>query len=333
MPSSYGRLGKILLGLVVSAGLLTYFFWDVDLRVVGNRLRETLWGFLALSVALNFLSIWARARRWRYLFAPGARAGHLFRAVLVGYMGNNLLPLRAGEIVRIYVASRHGPRFWTTFATVVVERVLDGLALGVLVGGLLLVVPLPGELRWSILAFLGVDLVGILVLVAIAVAPNACRALIETFFHRIGWLSRRMLSMLDIMTEGLRGVRAPRHLLPLVLYSVGIWFFLALSVWTALHAAHLDLPLAAAWTVLAFLGLGVSLPSSPGFVGVVQAATVLALALFAVPRTEALSFSLLLHAAQFLPVTAVGLGCLVLEQVKLTDATRVDVAQVASSER
>jgi uncharacterized protein (TIRG00374 family) len=332
MPS-YGRLGKILLGLVVSVGLLVYFFWDVDLRVVGGRLRETLWGFLALSVALNFLSLWARARRWRYLFAPGARSGHLFRALLVGYMGNNLLPLRAGEIVRIYVASRHGPRFWTTFATVVVERVLDGLALGLLVGGVLLVVAVPGELRWSILLFLGVDLVGILVLVLIAVAPNASRALIETFFHRIGWLERRMLSMLGTMTEGLRGLRAPRHVIPITLYSVGIWFFLALSVWTGLHAAHLDLPLAAAWTVLAFLGLGVSLPSSPGFVGVIQAATVLALALFAVPRAEALSFSLLLHASQFFPVTALGLVCLFLEHVRLTDATRVDVAQIASSER
>jgi uncharacterized protein (TIRG00374 family) len=331
MPS-YRRLGKILLGLVVSVGLLVYFFWDVDLRVVGGRLRETLWGYLALSVALNFLSLWARARRWRYLFAPGARSGHLFRALLVGYMGNNLLPLRAGEIVRIYVASRHGPRFWTTFATVVVERVLDGLALGLLVGGVLLVVAVPGELRWSILLFLAVDLVGILVLVLIAAAPNASRALIETLFHRVGWLERRMLTMLGTMTEGLRGLRAPRHVIPITLYSVGIWFFLALSVWTALHAAHLDLPLAAAWTVLAFLGLGVSLPSSPGFVGVIQAATVLALALFAVPRTEALSFSLLLHASQFFPVTALGLVCLFLEHVRLADATRVDVTQVASSE-
>jgi hypothetical protein len=332
MPS-YRRLGKILLGLVVSVGLLVYFFWDVDLRVVGARLRDTLWGFLALSVALNFVSLWARARRWRYLFAPGARSGHLFRALLVGYMGNNLLPLRAGEIVRIYVASRHGPRFWTTFATVVVERVLDGLAVGLLVGGVLLVVAVPGELRWSILLFLGVDLVGILVLVLIAAAPNATRALIETLFHRIGWLERRMLTMLGTMTEGLRGLRAPRHVIPITLYSVGIWLFLALSVWTGLHAAHLDLPLAAAWTVLAFLGLGVSLPSSPGFVGVIQAATVLALALFAVPRTEALSFSLLLHASQFFPVTALGLLCLFLEQIRLTDAARAEVAEIAASER
>jgi hypothetical protein len=332
MPSSR-RLGKVLLGLAVSVGLLVYFFWNADLRVVADRLRQTLWTFLALSVALNFVSLWMRAWRWYYLFPPGTRPTHLFRALLVGYMGNNLLPLRAGELVRVYVASRRGQRFWTTFATVVVERVLDGLAVGLIVAALLLVVSVPTELRWSIVLFLVVDLIGIAILAAIAIAPGACRALVETFFHRIGWLERRLLALLDTMTEGLRGLRAARHVVPITACSVAVWVSFALSVWTALHAAHLDLPLVAAWTVLAFLGLGVSLPSSPGFVGVVQAATVLALALFAVPRTEALSFSLLIHASQFFPVTTVGLLCLLLEHVSLADAARVGGAQAASSER
>jgi hypothetical protein len=332
MPSA-GRLGKILLGLVVSAALLAYVFWGVDLRSIGARLQRTLWSFLLLSVALNFGSMWVRAWRWRYLFPPGAPAGHLFRALLIGYMGNNLLPLRAGEIVRVYVASRYGPRFWTAFATVVVERVLDGLAMGLLVGVLLLKVPVPGDLRWSIFLFLGVDLLGLLVLAAIAIVPNACRALIETVFHRAGWLEQRLLRILDTMIEGVCGLRAARHVVPIVLSSVGIWLLLALSIWAALHSAHLDLPVAAAWTVLAFLGLGVSLPSSPGFVGVIQAATMLALALFGVDRTDALSFSLLLHASQFVPVTALGLACLFTEHVRLTDAARVDVSRVAPSER
>jgi hypothetical protein len=247
-------------------------------------------------------------------------------------MGNNLLPLRAGELVRIYVASRHGPRFWTTLATVVVERVLDGLAVGLIVAGLLLIVPVPGELRWPILLFLGFELIAVLILAAIAAAPGACRVLIETLFHRVGWLERRLLGLLGTMTEGLRGLRAPGHRVPIILSSVGVWFFFALSVWAALHAAHLDLPLVAAFTVLAFLGLGVSLPSSPGFVGIVQAATVLALALFAVPRPEALSFSLLLHASQFVPVTVAGLCVLLAEQISLGDAARAS-SQVASSER
>ena len=331
MPSA-GRLGKILVGLAVSAALLVYVFRDVDLRVIAVHLRSTIWTFLLLSVVLHALSLWTRAWRWSFLFPPGTRPTHLFRALLVGYMGNNLLPLRAGELVRIYVASRHGPRFWTTFATVVVERVLDGLAIGLVVAGLLLVIPLPGELRWPIALFLGVEAVGILLLVAIATAPGFCRALIEMVFHRLGWLERRLLALLATMTEGLRGLRAPRHVAPIILSSVGVWLLFALSVWAALRAAHLDLPVVAAFTVLAFLGLGVSLPSSPGFVGIVQAATVLALALFAVPRPEALSFSLLLHASQFVPVTAVGLLFLLAEQISLTDAARVS-SQVASSER
>jgi uncharacterized protein (TIRG00374 family) len=329
MPSSR-RLAQILLGLAVSTGLLVYCFWDVDLALIGARLRETLWSFLALSIALTFASLWARAWRWGYLFPPGPRPSHLLRALLIGYMGNNLLPLRAGEVVRIYVASRHGPRFWTTVATVVVERALDGLALGLIVAGLLLLVPVPAEMRWSIAIFLALDLAAILVLAMIALAPRMCRVLIETIFHRVGWLERRLLGLLGTMTEGLRGIRAPRNAIPVVLSSVAIWLLLALSVWTAMHAAHLDLPLVASWVVLAFLGLGVSLPSSPGFVGVIQAATVLALALFAVPRAEALSFSLLFHASQFFPITAVGLVCLLLEHVSLADAARAGSQGVSS---
>src|SRR5216683_6942249 len=202
MPS-WRRLAKILLGLAVSAGLLVYCFWDVDLGVIAARLRETLWTFLALSVVLAFASIWARAWRWAYLFPPGSRPSHLFRSLLIGYMGNNLLPLRAGEVVRIYVASRHGQRFWTTFATVVVERVLDGLAVGLMMAGLVLLVPIPAKLRWAIVVFLVMDLVGILVLVVIIAAPGVCRVLIKMVFRRIGWLERRLLRMLGTMTEGL----------------------------------------------------------------------------------------------------------------------------------
>lgn len=332
MPSSR-RLGKVLLGLAVSAALLVYFFRDVDLAVVAGRLRQTLWTFLALSVVLNFVSMWMRACRWYYLFPPGARPTHLFRALVIGYMGNNLLPLRAGELVRIYVASRRGQRFGATFATVVVERILDGLAVGLIVAGLLLAVALPTELRWSIAVFLAVDLLGLLILAAIAATPSVCRVLVETLFHRIGWLERRLLGLLETMIEGLRGLRTASHVIPITLYSAAVWLSFALSIWTALHAAHLDLPLVAAWTVVAFLGLGVSLPSSPGFVGVVQAATVLALALFAVPRTEALAFSLLMHASQFFPVTVAGLLYLLTEHLSLTDAARVGTSQVASSER
>jgi uncharacterized protein (TIRG00374 family) len=319
---SRGRLIKILAGLAVSAALLIYFFWDVDLRAVAARLRETRWSFLALCAALNVLALWLRAWRWYYLYPPGTQPSHLFNATMIGYMANNLLPLRAGELVRVYVASRHGQRFWTTVATLVVERVLDALAVGLTVVVLLLVVPFPREMRWSAFLLMAVDVIAMVVLAVIAIVPGACAGVIRALFSRWRSVERRLLDILSTMSEGLRGIRSGRHLAPVLLSSVGIWLVLALAIWAAFQSARLSLPLTAAWTVLAFLGLGVSLPSSPGFVGVVQAATVLALDIFGVPRSDALSVSILLHAAQFIPVTLLGLALLLVEHVSLGEATR-----------
>ena len=332
MPS-WGRLAKILVGVAVSAALLIYLFWNVDLHEVVTRLASTNWWFLIVSVGLNQGSLWFRAWRWYYLFPPGSHPSHLFNALMIGYMGNNVLPLRAGEVLRAYVASRRGQRFWTVLATIVVERALDGLAVGLIVAALFLAIPIPPQLRWPAVIFLAADVAAMTVLVVIALAPGWCARLARVLFHRWSWAERRAMDVLGTMSEGLRGVRAGHHFAPIVLSTTLIWLLLALSVWAGLRAAHLDLPLAASWTVLAFLGLGVSLPSSPGFVGVVQAAAVLALALFSVPRTEALSFSLLIHASQFLPVTLYGVVLLLVEHVSLSDARRTTGAPAASSQR
>jgi uncharacterized protein (TIRG00374 family) len=322
LGSSGRRLAQIGAGVGVSGALLVYLFWDVDLHEIGLRLANTYWRFLAASIVLNLLSLWLRAWRWYYLFPPGTRPSRLFNALMIGYMGNNLLPLRAGEIVRVYVASRRSQRFWTVLATIVVERALDGLAVGLIVVGLCLTMTVPRQLRWPAAVFLVADLAAMLLIAALAFAPGACAALIRAVFRRWPGAQRRLMDVLGTMNEGLKGVRAGHHFLPIALSSTAIWLALALSVWAALHAAHLDLPWTAPWAVLAFLGLGVSLPSSPGFVGVVQAATVLALALYSIPRTEALSFSLLFHASQYFPVTIVGLIFLLVEHVSLTEATR-----------
>lgn len=315
-----GKLLKILAGVAVSAALLAYVFWSVDLHDVAERLRRTHWGWLGASAGLQLVAVWVRARRWHFLFPPGAHPSRLFPAVMIGFMGNNVLPLRAGEVLRVYVVHRHGQPFWTTMATVVVERVLDALAIGLMLAALILVVPIRSELRWSALLFMSADLLALGTLLCMAAAPDACRRLVQALAGRWPRLSAVALGLLATFDEGLRGVRTRSHLLPIVAWSAGIWVTLALGVWTAFLAADLHLPFAAAWVVLAFLGLGVSLPASPGFVGVVQVATVLALEIFGVGRAEALSFSLLLHAAAYFPVTAWGLLLLAVEHVSLREA-------------
>jgi len=319
---SRGRLLKILLGLAVSSGLVVYLFSRADLSAIGARLADTHWGFLAASSALNLGSLWARSRRWGYLFPPGARPSGLFNAVMIGYMANNLLPLRAGEVVRAYVVTRRGQRFWTTVTTMVVERVLDGLAIGLLLASLFLLISIPRDLEWAALVFLSVDLVLLALLGVFALAPARCQRLVRILVSGRPALAARAERLLVTFDVGLAGLRAPRHVLPMIGWSCAIWGALVMSIWAGFRAARLDLPVAAAWTTLGFLGLGVSLPSSPGFVGVVQAAVVTALRLFDVPYDDALSFSLLLHVSQFVPITVWGLVLLFVEQVSLAEAVR-----------
>lgn len=309
---------KALLGVTVSAGLLGYLLWSVDLRQVGDHLARTHWGYLGLSSILTLFAVWVRAVRWGYLFPPGSHPSGLFSATMIGYMANNVLPLRAGEIIRVYVVARRGAgSIWTALATLVVERLLDALSLVLVLAGLFLTIPVPRKLQWAALGFLVVDLAAMGALAVVAWKPATGRALIAQLAGRWPAIERRLARVFEAFVRGLTVTWTPRHLFPIFAISVLLWLLYALVAWTALRAAHLSLPLSAAWAVLAFVGLGVSLPSAPGFVGVFQAATVLALALFGVPRTEALSFSFVFHASQFIPVTLAGWAFLMVEQVSL----------------
>jgi hypothetical protein len=322
VPSA-GRLIKILVGIAISVALLVWLFWNVDLRAVTARLVDTQWGWLAVSIALCLAALWARALRWRHLFPRSAHPTHLFNAVMIGYMGNNVLPLRAGEVLRVYVVTRRGQPFWTTVTTLVVERALDGLAVGIVLAFVFFLIPTPREVTWAAETFVALVLTMLIVLVAITAAPLPCRILLHSLTYRWPAIERRLLVIYDTMSDGLQGMRRPAQLVPTAVWSLVIWVVIVLSVWTCFRAAHLDLPMTAALCVIAFIGLGVSLPSSPGFIGVFQAATVLALSFFGVNKVDALGFSLLLHASQFIPVTAWGLLLLVVEHMSLTEAARV----------
>jgi uncharacterized protein (TIRG00374 family) len=322
------RLG---LSIAISAALLAVLLWRVDLGALGEQLANTHWGWALLSCALSIAGIWTRARRWHYLFPPGSNPPALFRAAMIGYMVNNVLPLRAGEIVRVYVVSRHWCHgFWLPLATLVVERVLDGLAVVLILAGLVLVVAVPAAMRWAAAVFLAVDAVAALLLVAIATAPETCRTLIIGITRPWEALQGRLMGIFEMFVRGLVGVRTRKHVIPIVVWSAIVWVVAALAAWTALFAARLELPMSAAWAVLAFVGLGISVPSAPGYIGVFHAAAVLALTMFGVAAPAAFGYALLFHACGFVPITLFGWFLLLREHMSLGEATR---QPVASAER
>src|SRR5205823_1968010 len=135
---------RVLDDVAISLALVVWLFRNVDRERLIAQILRTDWRWLLLSAALAPAGILARARRWRYLFPPNTKPPGLLPAMMIGYMVNNVLPLRAGELVRVYVVARRwGGHFWTTAATLIVERVLDSLCIVLILGVLVFLVPVP----------------------------------------------------------------------------------------------------------------------------------------------------------------------------------------------
>jgi uncharacterized protein (TIRG00374 family) len=303
----------------------------VDLPELGRQLAGAQWWWVVPAAAVGPLGLWARALRWRYLFPVRSEPPGLVAANMIGYMANNILPLRAGEFVRLYVAARHlraergmaaGESLWLAAATIVVERVLDSLSLVLIMAVLIFVIPVPAAFQYAAGVILALDAVAAAVLVALAVAPDRSRRVLARLTRRWPGLAQRAGRGVDMVLLGLEGVRTRAHLVPLLAWTVLIWSISALGAWALLRAVHLDLPLVAGWTVMAFVGFGISIPSAPGYVGVFHAAAVLALAIFGVDPAVALSYAVLYHASQFVPITLIGWLFLIREHVSLGEVTR-----------
>jgi len=319
-----------------------YLFRSVDVGALGRQLRDIHWGWAAIATALAPTGIWARAVRWRHLFPARARPGGLVAATMIGYMANNVLPLRAGEFVRVYVVARRwdaaaaGSRersrgFWIALATLVVERVLDSLFIVAMLAILVLVIPVPVALQWAAVILLAVDVVGIALLVGLAVAPDWCRQLTARLLGRWPALRDRTYRGLETFVQGLEGIRTWERVVPILVWTAVVWILPALAAWTMLLAMGLHLPWLAGWTVLVFVGLGVSIPSAPGYVGVFHAAAALAVTLFGVEQPVALGYALVFHASQIVPVTLLGWLYLVREHVSLGEATHARVPPAEAS--
>jgi hypothetical protein len=287
---------------------------------------------VAAAAALSLLAIWARAIRWRYLFPPRSDPPGLVVAIMIGYMINNVLPLRAGEFARVYVvAHRWGHGFWTTLGTVVVERVLDGMTVVLMLGILVLLIPLPPFMQWGAVVMLAVNMVAVAILTTIACRPALARSAARWAFRRWPRLQSLATSAFDRFARGLEGIRSASHTLPLLIWTVAAWTIPAIEAWMVLRAFDLSLSWVAPWVVLVFVGVSVSIPAAPGFIGVFHAAAAIAVSLFGVARAEAVGYALILHAAQFVPVTLVGWLLLLREQVSLTEVSRAKPEPQAES--
>ena len=333
------RSWRVWFGILITVALLAIAFRGQDFGAIGDALAAYDYRFLVPGIALFFIGVWFRAVRWSVLLRPIAPVSprQAFPIVAIGFMANNVLPLRAGEIARAYVLSRKtGATKTATLATIAVERLFDGLTMLGFILGAATVVSLTSEVRHlAIIAFV-VFTVFLLALMLLTLAGDLRDRLLQL---ALGPLPARFADRVEAMAEsflsGLGVLRRRRDLALVAVSSVLAWGFEASMYWVLARGFGPELrdALTPAATLLTtgVANLATLIPSSPGYVGAFETGVSLVLnGALGVDSALALSYAIVVHAALLFPVTLYGAVELWRARISLRQIGERDAAIVES---
>lgn len=308
-------LGRLrFLGFVVTLVIVAYGVWSLDLSQVGEALRSANYAFLPISIAATFCSYLLRTARWQHILAPAQQVPvrQLYGPLMIGFMANNLLPARMGELVRAHSVGRSvGLSRTLALGTIALERVFDGLALVTILGTLALLGVLPaagGPLGYVAAAlFIGVTIAAWLLIAKQELAFRIFRTLVRPLPGTIADFAEQRAQS---FTSGLRVLHEPRTLLTVIVVSAAVWTCETLSYYALIvgfgDSLGIGAALPAAFFLTVVVNLGIMVPAAPGYVGTFETAAIAALAPFGVAAETALALAIVAHAVQWLLVTGIG---------------------------
>lgn len=316
------------IGVLVSVILLAYVFSQTEPARLWDSLSRAQYGYLLPALALYFAGVGVRALRWHFLLRAikAIPSRTLFATVVIGYMANDILPMRMGEIVRAYVlGAQENVSKAATLVTIVVERIFDGLTmLTFFVAGSFLVNF--GDAEWNTrLRIVGAIFIGaILALAVLAGMPRRAERLAEFFLRHIPGetLQTRARQLTRALLDGLGVLRSPADSFAVYALSVLAWLLETGMYLVIAWGFGIALPFAVFLIACAFANLVTIAPSTPGYVGVFDAPIIFVLTAFGIDQSLAASYTLVLHAALFLPVTLLGFFYLWRAGLSLTQMTR-----------
>ncbi|MEX2270910.1 MAG: lysylphosphatidylglycerol synthase transmembrane domain-containing protein [Vicinamibacterales bacterium] len=314
----------VVIGLA-TVGLLVFFFRQADLGGVWRALMTADPGLLAVSLFITAMTYILRTWRWQILLSPIERLAFLpvFRAVIVGFATIFLLPARAGELIRPWMLSREtGVSASAAFATVIVERLFDLVAVLALFCVWRLLPPAPGavEIEGVTAAAIAAGAVGGLALAGtFLLAGHAERvSSLTTTLARIlpARAATAIIALIQKFARGLAVLRRPGPIVAAFALSLALWTSIGLSTWVTSRAFGITFPFPASFLLSMFLVAGVAVPT-PGGIGGFHAAYSFAVTrLFGASNEQAVACAIVLHAISFVPVTLVGL--VIMAQAGLT---------------
>lgn len=319
------RRVTFIVGLVLSALFLYLAMRGARLSDMAQVLKGANYWLMVPCVAFTLIAYGLRSLRWRYLLhsVRPIPQGTLFAATMIGFLANNVLPARLGELVRAHVVGRRaGISRSAALASIVVERIFDLFTLLALFGVVSFVSPYPGMVgRAAIIVFI----FGCAALVALLIWNRHPDRFVRVLLRFVPSRGRdRAAGMADGFGDGLGVFDRGAHLWMVAALSLLHWAAIIIVTWLCIRALGIRVPQPQASLVaLVAIALITMVPSAPGFVGTLQGAGTAALLVFGVPKEQGLAFSILYHATQWVPVNVVGAIYLVREGLSLGQLSRI----------
>ncbi|MCK5519662.1 MAG: flippase-like domain-containing protein [Candidatus Marinimicrobia bacterium] len=289
-------------GLLISALAVWYAFRGIQWDTVGAQIHSINLAWYTLTLLLMILSIYVRAFRWQFIIKPigKAKVYPLYKSVMIGYFGNNVLPLRLGELLRAYVASKAtNIPVVKVLPTIVADRILDLLSFFIVFLVMSLGMTLPewaGETKfWLIIMML-------LLLIILYIYKRLS--------YRITlWLSDRQSRIFSIIKElhlSMASLFKMDDYWKIFLSSMLLWFIYGFHYYVGFQAFGFELGIGEAALVLAASTFAVSIPSAPGALGTYHSSLIAILTLLTIEKSTALAFAVMMHLSGFVPITILG---------------------------
>ena len=321
--------------------LISVFFIWISLR--GLRLGEfweviksaNYWWILP-GIAVYFVAVWVRAWRWHYLLKPIKEipTQTMFPVTAIGYMGNNIYPARAGEVLRaVILKRREGVPVSASLATIIVERIFDGVVmlafvfinlpeLAKLTGGSGFVGNIQQVAIYGTAAFV----VALVIFLLAAMFPLVTAKIGQWFIDRVlpARLRDQVSGIMHKFLDGLASLRSPLNILMVFVTSVIIWLFETLKYWFVMHAFNFSVSFFALMLMNGIVNLATTIPSAPGYIGTFDAPGIAVLTAYGVDQATAAGYTLTLHAALWIPITLLGAYYLAKEGIKWSDSLRAE---------
>lgn len=315
-----------ILGFVVSGLLLYLSLKGVEGKEIWSTLKKADRLLLFVPLAFIFSAVTICSFRWSRVAGNGTRVRETFISLLIGLFVNNVLPVRIGELARGYVLSKkRGLSFTYAFSTVLLDRFFDLTGLLLLTFLFFPSQSLPPHVSLAIRLLVGLLIVCVGLIIVLSQDRVANHISSKLLKLETSFLNKSAHRVLEIQ-ENLKRIGSPLTIIFLIALSFCTWFSMAVALYFVTRTLGVTVSFSCIPFVCALLNMGLTIPSSPGYVGVYQGLLVYLLSIFGVPKTEGFTISVLYHASWYIPYTILGFFFFVTEHIKVKEIRNLKAA-------